>query len=91
MSRRIAVVASHPVQYQAPFFRGLAQRADLTVFFCQRHDPALERAAGYADGFSWDVPLIDGYRHEWLTNVAPRPGVDRFGGCDTPDVADRIA
>jgi glycosyltransferase involved in cell wall biosynthesis len=91
MSRRIAVVASHPVQYQAPFFRGLAQRADLTVFFCQRHEPALERSAGYTDGFSWDVPLTDGYRHEWLLNVAQRPSVDRYSGCDTPDVADRIA
>ena len=37
------------------------------------------------------MPLTDGYRHEWLTNVAPRPAVDRFSGCDTPDVADRIA
>ena len=88
---RIAVVASHPVQYQAPFFRRLAQRADLTVFFCQRHEPALERAAGYGEAFSWDVPLTDGYRHEWLTNIAAHPAVDRFSGCDTPDVADRIA
>jgi len=91
MSRRIAVVASHPVQYQAPFFRQLAQRANLTVFFCQRHEPALERAAGYSDGFSWDVPLTDGYRHEWLTNIAPRPAVDRFSGCNTPDIAERLA
>jgi glycosyltransferase involved in cell wall biosynthesis len=91
MSRRIAVVASHPVQYQAPFFKRLAERADLTVFFCQRHEPSLERAAGYSEAFSWDVPLTDGYRHEWLTNVAPHPAVDRFSGCDTPDVAERIA
>jgi glycosyltransferase involved in cell wall biosynthesis len=91
MSRRIAIVASHPVQYQAPFYRRLAEGADLTVFFCQRHEPALERAAGYADGFSWDVPLTDGYRHEWLLNVSQRPSVDRFSGCDTPDIADRIA
>ncbi len=91
MSRRLAIVASHPVQYQAPFFRRLAERADLTVFFCQRHEPALERTAGYGEGFSWDVPLTDGYRHEWLLNVAPRPSVDRFSGCDTPDIADRFA
>jgi glycosyltransferase involved in cell wall biosynthesis len=90
MSRRIAVVASHPVQYQAPFFRRLAERSDLTVFFCQRHEPALERTAGYAEAFTWDVPLTDGYRHEWLTNVAPHPAVDRFSGCDTPEIADRL-
>src|SRR5438477_90279 len=30
---RLAVVASHPVQYQAPLFRQLPQRFDVTVFF----------------------------------------------------------
>jgi glycosyltransferase involved in cell wall biosynthesis len=91
VSVRIALVASHPVQYQAPFFRRLADRADLTVFFCQRHEPAQESAAGYGHEFTWDVPLTDGYRHVWLANVAARPGVGRFGGCDTPEIADQIA
>ncbi len=90
MSARIAVVASHPVQYQAPFFRRLADRADLTVLFCQRHDPAQESAAGYGHEFSWDVPLTDGYPHVWLENVAARPGVGHFRGCDTPEIAERI-
>jgi glycosyltransferase involved in cell wall biosynthesis len=91
MSARIAVVASHPVQYQAPFFQRLADRADLTVFFCHRHDPAQERAAGYGHEFSWDVPVTDGYPHVWLENVAARPGVGLFRGCDTPEIAERIA
>ncbi|HEX7084776.1 MAG TPA: glycosyltransferase family 4 protein [Vicinamibacterales bacterium] len=91
MTRRLAVVASHPVQYQAPYFRALAQRLDLTVFFCQPHDADLERRAGYADGFSWDVPLLEGYRHVWLRNVARRPDVSRFSGCDTPEISERLA
>ncbi len=88
---RLAVVASHPVQYQAPYFRALARRLDLTVFFCQQHHADLERRAGYADGFSWDVPLLEGYRHVWLRNVARRPDVSRFGGCDTPEIRERLA
>ena len=83
---RLAIVASHAVQYQAPLFRGLASRLDVTVFFCHRHDPEQERQAGYGQAFSWDVPVLEGYRHTWLDNVARRPGVNRFSGCDTPDI-----
>jgi glycosyltransferase involved in cell wall biosynthesis len=87
---RIAAVASHPVQYQAPWYRALAQIADLHVFFAHRVTPEQHAQAGFNVPFEWDVPLLDGYAHEWLLNVAARPGVDRFRGCNTPDVAARI-
>lgn len=89
--RRIAVVSSHPIQYQAPWFRGLAARADLTVFFGHRQGPDDQARAGFDVPFDWDVPLLDGYRHEWLDNVAADPGVDRFAGCNTPEIGHRLA
>ena len=87
---RVAIVASHPVQYQAPWFRALAREVDLHVFFCHRQTPGGQAAAGFGRAFDWDVPLLDGYAHDWLANRSPAPGVDRFGGCDTPDVRDRL-
>ncbi len=92
MSRayRVAVVASHPVQYQAPWFRGLARAVDLRVFFCHRQDAAGQADAGFGVPFEWDVPILEGYRHEWLENRAARPGVSSFAGCDTPEIAARI-
>jgi glycosyltransferase involved in cell wall biosynthesis len=89
--RRLAIVASHPVQYQAPWFRALAARCDLTVFFCHKQDAAGQGLAGFGQAFEWDVPLLDGYRHEWLDNVSAAPGVDKFGGCDTPDIGRKLA
>ncbi len=87
---RLAVVASHPVQYQAPWFRGLAQGLDLTVFFCHRQDAEGQASAGYGTAFEWDVPLLDGYRSSWLVNVSASPGVGAFSGCDTPGVRERL-
>jgi len=87
---RVAIVASHPVQYQAPWFRALAQRLDLEVFFCHRQDGNGQAAAGFGQAFDWDVPLLDGYPFHWLTNISQRPGVDAFGGCDTPELALRL-
>lgn len=87
---RVAVVASHPIQYQAPLFRALARVVDLEVFFCHRQDEAGQARAGFGVEFTWDVPLLDGYSHTWLENVSAHPDVSRFAGCDTPEIADRL-
>lgn len=84
---RLAVVASHPIQYQAPWFRALAQVVDLEVLYCHRQDGGGQAAAGFGQPFEWDIPLLDGYRFRWLENVAGHPGVDAFSGCDSPSVA----
>lgn len=91
MVPRLAIVASHPIQYQAPWFRALAGACDLEVFFCHRQDGSGQAEAGFEHEFEWDVPLLEGYAHSWLENLASVPSVDRFGGCDTPDVADVLA
>ncbi len=88
---RLAIVASHPIQYQAPLFRALAQRLDLDVFFAHRATARDQAQAGYGVEFEWDVDLLSGYRNVFLTNVSNAPGVDRFFGCDTPEIGGRIA
>lgn len=83
----LGILASHPIQYHAPLFRALASREemDLTVFFSHR-PTAEEQGAGFGVPFEWDVDLTSGYRHEWLRNVAVRPSVTQFSGCDTPGI-----
>jgi glycosyltransferase involved in cell wall biosynthesis len=69
---KVAYFVSHPIQYQAPLLRRIAQERDieLTVFFSS--DLSVR---GYADkGFGgvqvkWDVPLLDGYAHEFLPGL----------------------
>lgn len=88
---RVAIVTSHPIQYQAPWFRALAHRTEIEVLFCHRQSAADQAAAGFDHAFEWDVPLLDGYRSRWLRNVSRQPGVEAFGGCDTPEIADVLA
>ena len=88
---RLAVIASHPIQYHAPFFRELARRLDLTVFFAHRATPVDQAKAGFGVEFAWDVDVLEGYEHVFLKNVAKPPGIDRFGGCDTPEIGGRLA
>jgi len=87
---RLAIIASHPIQYYAPLFRALAQRLDLMVFFAHRASPSDQAKAGFGVAFDWDVDLLSDYDHHFLTNVAKMPGLDHFRGCDTPEIGDRL-
>ncbi|MBF6558670.1 MAG: glycosyltransferase family 4 protein [Candidatus Binataceae bacterium] len=65
---RVAFLTSHPIQYQAPLFRALAASPalDLTVMFLSRMSPAGYYDQGFGVRVAWDVPLLEGYRHEFL-------------------------
>jgi glycosyltransferase involved in cell wall biosynthesis len=84
---RLAIVTTHPIQYQVPWFRALSSvpGIDLTVLFATVPD-SQQQGEGFGVEFQWDIPLLDGYRYEVLPNVARTPGVDHFQGCDTPTV-----
>ncbi|MCL4789409.1 MAG: glycosyltransferase family 4 protein, partial [Verrucomicrobia bacterium] len=83
---RVGIITSHPIQYQAPWFRGLAKEMDLQVFFAHRQSAAEQGKAGFGVAFDWDVDLLSGYKHRFLRNVSKRPSVDHFFGCDTPEI-----
>ena len=87
MSNRIIFVTSHPIQYQVPVFRHLANTDDVefSVLFAMLPDAAAQ-GAGFGVEFEWDIPLLEGYQYKVLDNVAAEPGVTRFSGCDTPGI-----
>src|SRR5271156_3955373 len=73
----VACLVSHPIQYQAPLFRYLAARPgiELTVFFLSDLSVRAYRDAGFGVNVKWDVPLLDGYRHEFLPRVGSGSGL----------------
>ena len=84
---KLGVLATHPIQYQAPLYRALARELDLHVYFAHRQTARGQADAGFGVAFEWDVPLTEGYPHTFLENRAQHPSTDTFGGCHTPDVA----
>lgn len=62
--RRLAILSTHPIQYNAPFFRMLHENdsIELKVFFSKtweqvRFDPDFQRE------IVWDIPISEGYMH----------------------------
>jgi glycosyltransferase involved in cell wall biosynthesis len=87
---RLGILASHPIQYYAPWFRTLAGKLDLMVYYAHRPSP-VEQGKGFDVPFEWDRDLLAGYASEFLPNRARKPDVNRFTGCDTPAISDRLA
>jgi len=68
---KVAYLVSHPIQYQAPLLRRISQEPDieLTVFFGSNFSVREYVDKGFGVKVKWDVPLIEGYRHEFLPSI----------------------
>lgn len=88
---RLGIITSHPIQYQAPLFRKLAEKVDAHVYFSHQASLNDQAEAGFGVGFDWDSDLTGGYSHSFLQNVSRNPGIVEFDGCDTPDVGRTLA
>jgi glycosyltransferase involved in cell wall biosynthesis len=92
---RLTVVQTHPVQYNAPWFRYLAANCPeiaLNVVYAARPRPE-QQGAGFDEAFTWDTPLLDGY--SWHIVREGREGDDfstaRFRGLDVAGIGQAIA
>lgn len=67
----MAYLVSHPIQYQAPLLRRIAEETDieLTVLFGSDHSVRGYKDEGFGVGVKWDVPLLEGYRYVFLPKL----------------------
>ncbi len=65
---RLAYLVSHPIQYQAPLLRRIAQEPDidLTVLFGSDFSARGYQDKGFGVQVTWDTPLLEGYRSQVL-------------------------
>lgn len=76
--KRLAILASHVIQYQAPFFRRLAQEVDVTVYYCSRAGAEVYRDEDMGTSLRWDIDLLQGYQHVFLRNFGRGDGYMRL-------------
>jgi glycosyltransferase involved in cell wall biosynthesis len=68
---RLAYFVTHPIQYQVPLLRRIAeeQDIDLKVFFSTDVSVRGHVDQEFGVRVQWDIPLLDGYQHEFLPVV----------------------
>ncbi len=91
--KRLAIITTHPIQYNAPLFRRLQERGKIAirVFYTwgqaaseQVYDP------GFGKEIKWDLPLLDGYDHVFVKNIARNPGSHHFSGINNPTLQSQV-
>lgn len=85
-TRRLGIVVTHPIQYQVPLYRYLAANTtvDPYVFFLTDHGVASSYDPGFERQVHYDVPLLDGYEHEFVRNWSPWPSPSSPWGAVDP-------
>ena len=85
---KLAVVVSHPIPHFAPWHREVerAGRIRQRVLFCSDWGVGEKADADFGTTFKWDVPLTEGYEHEFLALRRPARRLS-FREIDNPSVA----
>jgi glycosyltransferase involved in cell wall biosynthesis len=85
--KKLAIITTHPIQYNAPLFALLSKRGfvDVKVFYTwgegvlqNKYDP------GFGKIIKWDIPLLQGYDYCFVNNIAQDAGSHHFKGINNP-------
>lgn len=91
--KKIAIVTTHPIQYNAPWFRLLNEGGKVRpkVFYTWSQ---LEQGGKYDPGFGktvqWDIPLLEGYEYSFVQNTSSSPGSHHRKGIINPTLIAEI-
>jgi len=93
LKKRLAIITTHPIQYNAPLFELLTQRGviEVKVFYTwgksvlsNKFDP------GFGKVINWDIDLLKGYKYNFVQNVSNNPGSNHYNGIDNPTIIKEI-
>jgi glycosyltransferase involved in cell wall biosynthesis len=91
--KKLAIITSHPIQYNAPLFSMLAKQAriELKVFYTWGEDSMKEKYdPDFQQIIKWDIPLLEGYNYTFLENTSKNPGSHHFKGIINPKLNQEI-
>lgn len=87
----LAILTSHPIQYQTPLFKKIAEHPeiDLTACFCWDFGVKASYDKEFGREIKWDTPLLEGYKYKFLKNFSLKPSSD-FWGQINPEIIREI-
>jgi glycosyltransferase involved in cell wall biosynthesis len=91
--KKLAIITTHPIQYNAPLFKMLHERkeVEIMVFYTWSQSAAgTKYDPGFGREISWDIPLLSGYPYTFVNNISPQPGSHHFKGMDNPTLIAEI-
>lgn len=90
---RLAIVTTHPIQYNAPWFKLLSEKdnVELMVFYTwEQSQTKAKYDPDFGKTVEWDIPLLDGYNYTFVKNTAQNAGSHHFKGIVNPTLNKEI-
>jgi glycosyltransferase involved in cell wall biosynthesis len=91
--KKLAIITTHPIQYNAPLFKMLHERkeVEIMIFYTWSQSAAgTKYDPGFGREISWDIPLLSGYPYTFVNNISKEPGSHHFKGMDNPTLISGI-
>ncbi|MCC7159016.1 MAG: glycosyltransferase family 4 protein [Ignavibacteria bacterium] len=78
---------SHPIQYFSPMLKLLAKQTHVKVYYYSDISLRGGHDEGFGQNVKWDVPLLEGYEHEFIKNLSASPSMNnRFTDAVNPGI-----
>ena len=92
MKTKLAIITSHPIQYNAPMFALLAKSKIIEpkIYYTWSQSKKSLFDVDFGKTIEWDIPLLEGYEYEFVENIASNPGPHHRKGIDCPTLTDEI-
>ncbi len=90
--KKLAIITTHPIQYNAPLFGLLTERNNIRikVFYTleQAKNSFFDKKFGRE--IEWDIPLLDNYDYCFVENISKNPNSSSFNGIINPTLNKEI-
>lgn len=91
--KRLIIICTHPIQYNAPFFEFISKEPDieLMVFYTWGKDCLDSKFdPDFGKVIEWDIPLLNGYNYMFVPNASTDKGSHHFKGIINPTLNQEI-
>jgi len=90
--KKLAIISTHPIQYNAPVFKLLAERGNIQikVFYTWEKSKDGIFDIKFNQDIKWDIPLLEGYEFQFVKNISTNQGTHHFKGMINPTLNSEI-
>ena len=90
--KKLAIITTHPIQYNAPLFKLIAKRKkiQIKVFYTWENSKDKIFDKKFGKEIKWDIPLLEGYEYIFVKNTAKIQGSHNYKGITNPTLNKEI-
>ena len=90
--KKLAIITTHPIQYNAPVFNMLNERGEIypKVFYTWEKAQNGFYDQKFKQEIKWDIPLLEGYEYQFVKNISSDQGTHHRKGIVNPTLIREI-